>query len=85
MNAIDKLSWCWRNEKDKLELERYEIDEIFHHIKDIKEENLHLNDEINYYEKEIGKLNDTIDELNNKIHNMEIKYNQLLAQSINFR
>ena len=77
MNAIDKLSWHWRNESDSLTLNRYEIDSLFHHIRDLKDENNQLNDDINDYEKKINQLNETIDELNKKIHDMEVKYNQL--------
>lgn len=81
MNAIDKLSWCWRNESNNLTLNRYEIDSLFHYIRDLKDENTQLNDDINDYEKKINKLNETIEELNKKIHDMEVKHNQLWQEA----
>ena len=46
-NALDKLSWCWRNESNNLTLNRYEIDSLFHYIRDLKDENTQLKKDLN--------------------------------------
>ena len=70
LNAVDKLSFHWRNESSSLSLDRYEIDNIFQYIRDLKDENAHLKDDVENCEKKI-------EELNEKIHDMVVKYNQL--------
>ena len=76
-NALDRLSWHWRNESGQLILDKYEIDHIFQYIRDLKDENTQLNDDLNDYEKEIARLKEKIDEQEQVIRNMTNKYNQL--------
>ena len=68
--AYDILSWHWRNESAQVTFDKYQIDSLFQLIRDLKDENIQLNDDVDHYEKKI-------EELNEKIKEMEIKYNQL--------
>ena len=76
-NGMSKLSWHWRNESNSLTLDKYDIDNIFQHIRDLKDENTQLNDEVDYYEKEIKQLNERIQELETTIREMENRHYQL--------
>ena len=75
--AYDILSWNWRNESDQVTFDRYQIDSLYQLIRDLKDENMHLIEDAEHYEKKIKEMDETIKILKNKIHDMEIKYNQL--------
>lgn len=74
-NAADKLSFHWRNESSSLSLNRYEIDSLFQYIRDLKDENTHLKDDIDNYEKKI-------EELTEKLQIVEFKYKKALERSV---
>ena len=76
-NAVDKLSFHWRNESNNLSLDRYEIDNIFQYIRDLKDENTQLKDDIEDSEKKIEELKEKIKGQEQVIRNMTNKYNQL--------
>ena len=80
LNALEKLSLYWRNEKEYMTLDKSEIDYIFQYIRDLKDENTHLNDDIDNCDHKIEKLNEIIEELNNKIHILEFKYESALSR-----
>lgn len=75
--GYDMLSWHWRNESAQGTFDKYQIDNLFQLIRDLKDENTQLNDDVDHYEKKIKEMSETIDKLNKKIHDMEVKYNQL--------
>ena len=76
-NAIDKLSFHWRNESSCLELDKYEIDHIYQYIRDLKDENTHLSDDVDNCEKQIKQLTNKIQELETTIREMENRQYQL--------
>ena len=82
LNALEKLSLYWRNEKECMTLDKNEIDYIFQYIRDLKDENTHLNDDIDDCDHKIKELNEIIEELNNKIHMLEFKYESALSRAI---
>lgn len=76
-SAFDILSWHWANESGQVVFDRYQIDSLYQMIRDLKDENAQLNDDIDNDERKMEEMKETIDELNRKIYDMEVKYNQL--------
>lgn len=73
-NAVDKISFHWRNESSSLSLDRYEIDSLFQYIRDLKDENTHLKDDVENCEKKI-------EELTEKLQIVEFKYKKALERA----